>query len=214
MAATTTRLYLLCFAHQRFGQINDTLTDAFIHLVDQYEQQAKQTADEASEHLKSAGQVLNLFVDPAIPAEAPFAQVRAQAFALLEPERFAQVSAYLCDVELDKAAGEWAYYKTLSAQFKRNLRHLFAALALAGRVEDAPLMEAVAFLQDLLRDGRAPRRVDPATFPTAFIPKTLRRHLFVETDDAPKKKSLQVDLYEFLVYRQVRIAIRTACTGR
>jgi hypothetical protein len=215
MAVATTRLYLLCFAYQRFGQINDTLTDAFIHLVDQYEQQAKQAADEvarqalaeASEHLKPAGQVLNLFVDPTIPAEAPFAQVRAQAFALLEPERFAQVSAYLCDVELDKAASEWAHYKTLSAQFKRNLRHLFAALALAGRVEDAPLMEAVAFLQDLLRAGRAPRRVDPATFPTAFIPKTLRRHLFVETDEAPKKKSLQVDLYEFLVYRLVRNAL-------
>jgi hypothetical protein len=68
MAVATTRLYLLCFAHQRFGQIHDTLTDAFIHLVDQYEKQAKQTADEASEHLQSAGQVLNLFVDPTIPA--------------------------------------------------------------------------------------------------------------------------------------------------
>jgi hypothetical protein len=55
------------------------------------------------------------------------------------------------------------------------------------------LMEAVVFLQDLLRTGRAPRRVDPATFPTAFIPKTLRRHLFVEMEDAAKKKRLQVD---------------------
>ena len=47
--------------------------------------------------------MLNLFVDPSIPAEAPFEQVRAQAFDLLEPERFAQVSAYLRDVEFDKA---------------------------------------------------------------------------------------------------------------
>ena len=68
-------------------------------------------------------------------------------------------------------------------------------------------MEAVVFLQDLLRNGRAPRRVDPATFPTAFIPKTLRRHLFVETADALKKKRLQVDLYEFLVYRLVHNAL-------
>jgi TnpA family transposase len=215
MALATTRLYLLCFAHQRFGQINDNLTDAFIHLVDHYEKQAKQAADEAarqsldeaSEHLKSAGAVLNLFVDPAIPAEAPFEQVRTQAFDLLEPERFAQLSAYLRDVEFDKAASEWAHYKTLSTHFKRNLRHLFVALQFAGRVEDAPLMEAVVFLQDLLRGGRAPRRVDPATFPTAFIPKTLRRHLFVETDDAPKKKRLQVDLYEFLVYRLAHNAL-------
>jgi TnpA family transposase len=126
---------------------------------------------------------------------------------LLDPERFVQVSAYLRDVEFDKAASEWAHYKTLSAHFKRNLRHLFTALQFAGRVEDAPLMEAVVFLQGLLRDGRAPRRVDPETFPTAFIPKTLRRYLFVETDDAPKKKQLQVDLYEFLVYRLVHNAL-------
>ena len=41
MAALTTRLYLLCFAYHRFRQINDNLIDAFIHLVDQYEKQAK-----------------------------------------------------------------------------------------------------------------------------------------------------------------------------
>ncbi|ESQ12286.1 MAG TPA: hypothetical protein DDY14_17745 [Chromatiaceae bacterium] len=65
MAVATAHLYLLCIAHQRFGQINDNLTDAFIHLVDQYEKRAKQAADEAarqsldeaSEDLKSAGAV-------------------------------------------------------------------------------------------------------------------------------------------------------------
>jgi len=205
MAVATTRLYLLCFAHQRFGQINDNLTDAFIHLVDQYEKQAKQAADEAarqsldeaSEYLKSAGAVLNLFVDPSIPAEAPFDQVRAQAFALLEPERFAQVSAYLRDIEFDKAASEWAHYKTLSAHFKRNLRHLFAALQFAGRVEDAPLMEAVVFLQDLLRDGRAPRRADPATFPTGvhtedLAPASVRRDGRCSKEEAAAGRPLRV----------------------
>ena len=215
MAVATTRLYLLCFAHQRFGQINDNLTDAFIHLVDHYEKKAKlaseeaaqRALDEASKHLKSAGQVLNLFIDPSIPAEAPFEQVRATAFALLKPERFELVSAYMRDVEFDKSACEWAYYTTLSASFKRNLRHLFANLQFAGRVEDAPLMEAVVFLQDLLRGGTSPRRANPAAFPTAVIPKSVRRHLFVETGDSPKKKQLQVDLYEFLVYRLLRNAL-------
>jgi TnpA family transposase len=215
MAVATTRLYLLCFAYYRFGQINDNLTDAFIHLVADYEKEAKlaseeaarRALEEASEHLRSAGEVLNLFIDPSIPDQAPFEQVRAKAFSLLEPERFALVSAYMRDVEFDKAACEWAYYRTLSATFKRNLRHLFANLQFAGRVEDAPLMEAVIFLQDLLRGGNSPRRTNPATFPTAFIPKTLRRHLFVETEDSLKKKELQVDLYEFLVYRLLRNAL-------
>ena len=116
MAIATTRLYLLCFAYHRFRQINDNLTDAFIHLVDHYEKKAKlaseeaaqRALDEASTHFKSAGQVLNLFIDPSIPAEALFEQVKAKAFALLKPERFELVSAYLRDVEFDKAACEWA----------------------------------------------------------------------------------------------------------
>jgi hypothetical protein len=47
MAATTTRLYLLCYAYHRFRQINDTLIEAFIHRVDHYEKQAKLAAEDA-----------------------------------------------------------------------------------------------------------------------------------------------------------------------
>jgi hypothetical protein len=64
---------------------------------------------EANEHLKAAGQVLNLFVDPAIPPDAPFEKVQAQAFALLAPERFALVSDYMRNVEFGETACEWAY---------------------------------------------------------------------------------------------------------
>jgi len=80
MSEKTTRLYLLCFAYHRFRQINDTLIEAFIHLVDQYEKLARRAADEAmhkamedaSDNLQAAGQVLNLFTDTAIPENAPF----------------------------------------------------------------------------------------------------------------------------------------------
>lgn len=41
MAVPTARLYLLCFASRRFRKIKDTLIEAFIHLVDQYEQQSQ-----------------------------------------------------------------------------------------------------------------------------------------------------------------------------
>ena len=68
-------------------------------------------------------------------------------------------------------------------------------------------MDAVVFLQALLCRGKSPRRTNPATFPTDFIPKKLRRYLFVETEDSPKSKQLKIDQYEFLVYRQVRNAL-------
>jgi hypothetical protein len=74
-ALPTARLYPLCFAYHRFHQIDDNLIGIFIHLIAQYEKQAKLAADgavqkamtEASAHLQAAGQVLNLFIDQSIP---------------------------------------------------------------------------------------------------------------------------------------------------
>jgi hypothetical protein len=42
----------------------------------------------------------------------------------------------------------------LSPTIKRNLRHLFSDLDFAGRVEDAPLLDAIVFLQALLPNGQ------------------------------------------------------------
>ena len=166
IAVATTRLYLLCFAYHRFRQINDNLIEAFIHLIDQYEQAAKLATEEAAqtamieatEHLKAAGQVLNLFVDPSIPANTPFRKVKATAFSLLEPERFPVVSDFMRNVEFDKTGCEWTHYTKLSLTFKRNLRHLFSDLEFAGSVDDRPLLEAVYFLQNLLRQDKSLRQ--------------------------------------------------------
>ena len=213
MSTGITRLYLLCFAFHRFRQINDNLIEAFIHLVDQYEQSAREAAGvaaqnaltEASSHLKAAGQVLHLFVDDSIPGKVLFASVRKQAFTLLAPERFEPVSQYMRNVTFDKASFEWSHYTALSHTIKRNVRHLFAGLDFAGRVEDAPLLEAVGFLQDLLRNGKSLRQCKPSAFPTAFIPKPLKPHLYHV--EAGKKKQLDIDRYEFLVYRLLRNAL-------
>ncbi len=213
MPLATARLYLLCFAYYRFGQINDTLIEAFIHLVDHYEQQAKQAAEEArqravtevGESLQAAGQVLSLFVDTSIPADAPFLTVQEKAFALLDPARFPAVSNYMRNIAFDKTGFEWSYYTTLSPTFKRNLRHLFSDLDFVGRVKDAPLLEGIVFLQGLLRHGKSPRQTTPSLFPTTLIPKTLQRYLF--TKGTGKGRQLEVDRYEFLLYRLLRNAL-------
>jgi Tn3 transposase DDE domain len=214
MAVPTARLYLLCFAYHRFRQINDNLVDAFIHLVDQYEKQARLASEagamkamtEASTNLKAAGQVLNLFMDRSIPGNTPFSKVKQKAFSMLEPERFALVSNYMRNIEFDKTAFEWSYYGTLQFKFKINLRHLFCALDFAGLIDDAPLLGAVVFLQELLRQGKSPRQANPAEFPTGILAKGVQRYMY--TADANRKdKRLEVDRYEFLVYRLLRNAL-------
>jgi hypothetical protein len=67
--------------------------------------------------------VLNLFVDPAIPAKASFAQVKAQAFALLEPAQFPVVSNYMRNVEFDKIGFEWDYYTAQSLAMRPGSRY-------------------------------------------------------------------------------------------
>jgi len=214
MAVQTAHLYLLCFAYHRFRQINDNLVEAFIHLVDQYEKQAKLAAEgaateaitEASTNLKAAGQVLNLFLDQSIADRTPFSKVKQKAFSLLDPERFALVADYMRNIEFDKTAREWAYYGTLHSKFKLNLRHLFCNLDFAGLVDDAPLLEAVAFLQELLRQGKSPRQVKHADFPTGIFAKGVHRYMYTAAEKR-KDKLLEVDRYEFLVYRLLRNAL-------
>jgi TnpA family transposase len=214
MAIPTVRLYLLCFASHRYRQINDNLIEAFIHLVDQYEQQARLAAEtaaaeamtEASGNLKAAGQVLNLFLDPSIADWTPFSKVRQQAFSLLDSERFARVAEYMRKIEFDKSGFEWSYYGKLHTKFKLNLRHLFSNLDFAGLVEDAPLVEAMAFLQELMRQGKSLRQASPADFPTTVVAKGVQRYMYTEAGKR-KDRRLDVDRYEFLVYRLLRKAL-------
>ncbi len=214
MASPTARLYLLCFAYHRFRQINDNLVDAFIHLVDQYEKQAKlasETAavkamEEASANLNAAGQVLNLFFDQSLPDKTPFSEIKQMAFSLLEPEQFALVSEYMRNIEFDKTAFEWTYYGALHFKFKLNLRHLFCALDFAGLIDDAPLLEAVVFLQELLRQGKSLRQAKPADFPTGILTKGVQRYMYT-TAEKRKDNRLEADRYEFLVYRLLRNAL-------
>jgi TnpA family transposase len=213
MPVATTRLYLLCFAYYRFRQINDNLIEAFIHLVDHYEQLARKAAEDAMQraltdattNLQAAGKVLHLFVDRSIPGNTSFATVKKKAFSLLARDQFEPVSNYMRNVAFDKASFEWSHYTTLSPTIKRNLRHLFSELDFAGRVEDAPLLEAIDFLQARLRNGKSPRQSNPAAFPVALIPKNLQRYFYAA--EPGRRRQLDVDRYEFLVYRLRRNAL-------
>ena len=112
----------------------------------------------------------------------------------------------MLNIEFDKTAFEWSYYGTLQHKFKLNLRHLFYSLDFAGMVEDAPLLEAVTFLQALLRQGKSPRQVKPVNFQTAVMAKGMQRYMYTKAGKR-RDKQLDVDRYEFLVYRLLRNAM-------
>lgn len=218
MGISTVRLYLLCFAFHRFRQINDNLIEAFIHLVGQFDKHAKlaaktamqQASEEANSNLKAAGEVLGLFIDKSIASDCLFSTVKERAFGLLEPTAFTSVSNFLRNVTFDKLDYEWTYFTMLSPTIKRNLRHLFCDLDFAGRLENAPLVTAITVMQDLLRRSKSLRQADSTQFPESVIPQILKKHLFTESiTDGGKRKALDVDRYEFLVYRLLRNALES-----
>ena len=125
--------------------------------------------DRGERNLNAAGQVLNLFIDQSIPDKTPFAEVKQKAFSLLEPERF-RWSPNTCATSSStrpRSSGPITARCTSSSNSICGI--CSARLDFAGLIDDAPLLEAVAFLQELLRQGKSPRQAKPADFPTGIL---------------------------------------------
>ncbi|MBS0576446.1 MAG: Tn3 family transposase [Proteobacteria bacterium] len=206
-------LYLLCFAFHRFRQVNDHLVEAFVVRVEGYTRQAQSAAEEAMhdameksvQGLHGAGDVLEMFIDPRVDGAARFAAVKNKAYRLLPKDRFEPVANYLRDIAFDKLGHQWQTLGELSQTIKRNLRYVFAELEFEGQSKSEPLIEAVTFFRELARSGRSPRQVALEDFPTRFLPKKLRRYVFVVGENG--KRALDVDRYEFALYRELCDAI-------
>jgi len=203
------QLYLVCFAYHRYRQINDRLVEAFVARVDGFTRQARaaseqamlETMEKSIQGLHGAGDVLEMFVDPAILDKTRFAAVKDKAYRLLPKDRFAPVADYLRDIAFDKTGHQWKFYEELSLTIKKNLRHVFIELDFQGSGTNAPLLQAVEFFQRLLREGRSPKQLPLKEFPTKFISKRHRRYVF--PPGVKGKRELDVDRYEFALYREL-----------
>ena len=211
MAPATARLYLLCFALYRFRQINDTLIEAFLYWVNQYEEQAKHAAElalqqaltDAAENLQAAGQVLNLFVDPSIVAETPFAQVQQQAFSLLAPESFPrrlQLHALYFPSTKRASSGPTTPASRSPSNVICAISSRISSLESGWKMHRC--LRQSAFSRGSCARTNRPVRLLPLRFPETVIPKSLQRYLF--TAEPGQEKRLEVDRYEFLLYRLLR----------
>ena len=86
-------LYLLCYAWQRYRQLNDNLVDALRHHTKKFEDDGKANADHAfiqaqlqrQKDTPQVGKLLQLYVDDALDDVTPFGSVRDQASGLQHP---------------------------------------------------------------------------------------------------------------------------------
>ena len=214
--AWTVYLYLLCFIVHRYQRLNDNLLTCFIHLVKQYNDEAKTTAKEevyqqrvtSNQDLPKAGQVLKLFTTE-YAQETSFRTVQAKAFAVLDRQRLAAVADYIAgEAGFDETALQWVRVDMMARRFKQHLRPILRAIDLSATRVNAPVLEAVQFLKLAFQKDRPLRLIDPADIPCRFIPIRDKRYLYhrspSDTRDNADHKQIIPDRYEFLVYSLLR----------
>jgi TnpA family transposase len=204
-------LYLLCFLHHRYQRLHDHLITSLLHNVRRAVEAAKDAAKErvyayrieVNQDLHKAGRVLKLFTDDSIAQDAPFAEVQAKAFGMLDPQKLDFIADHLTtQASFDETVWQWEQIDRLAPQFKRHLRPLLVAVEFAATQAQAPLLEAVAFLKEVFQQGKVLGQSPAHAFPLRFIPGQTKRYLYAP--DPRGGKRLRPDRYEFLVYRLLR----------
>lgn len=211
MATGQCHLYLLCYAWQRYRQINDNLVGAFGHGMAQIERETKDAAGEAyakalekrQREAPRVGRVLLLYVDETVDDRTPFGEVRERAFTILPKDDLLVAGHRLCERPDSQMELRWRAVDRAAGRFKRNLRPLAMAIDVSAEPAGRPWQAALRWMKEVFdRQQRLAQR-PLAEVPEDTIPERLRPHLF-DVDDAGQPIRLRGDRYEFWVYRQLR----------
>ena len=202
MSASIVQLYLLCFVHDRYQRLNDHLLDAWCTLTRRYGEEARALAREAMakhrlqvvDDMDKAAGILQLFLDPDVPGNQPFAEVRSQALKLLPQERLSRLCQHLVhDAKVDALSYEWAALDSLMAKIKRNLRPLVVFLELTGTTSQQTLLSAFTHVSNALRD----KQTIPSDLPLSWLPERHKPYVFQDG-------VMNSNRVEYCLYRQLR----------
>ena len=211
------RIYLLCYIHNRYQQINDNLLETFIHHVRKYEEIARcgshkrimEEKQEGNNNLGKVGLVLGMFFDEEIPDTQDFGAIRERAFGYIQKDKFPKIIQYISKIRIDYKEYEWKEIDTQAQAFKTNLRPVFSALELQCIDLKDPLIEAVEFLKQAIKNGRPLASINSKNFPLRFANRRLKRYIEksvrVKVKGGRRKLTqIQTNRYEFAVFSTLR----------
>lgn len=204
-------LYLLCYAWQRYRQMNDNLLDAFYYGMAQIEQETKEAAEEAyakaqekrQREAPRIGRVLLLYVDEAVDDATPFGDVRKRAFTIMPKDDLLTAGHRLCEKSDSPMELRWRAADRVAGRFKRNLRPLAMTIDFSAEPAGSPWQAALSWMKHAFNRQRRLTERPLAEVPAGTIPERLRPHLF-DLDQAGRPTRLREDRYEFWIYRQLR----------
>lgn len=206
-----TRLYLLCYAWQRYRQLTDNLVDALGYHMKSLEDESKAEAKKslAAEKLlrqqetAQVGQLLLLYVDDTLADATLFGEVRQQAFTIMPKDLLRIAGQRLSVKPTSELAMRWQMVDGLAKRIRRHLRPLYGTLDFSSVKANNPWLAALAWVKSVFtRQQRLSQR--PLTeCPEATLPKGLRPYLLTfDADGEPV--GVHADRYEFWLYRQLR----------
>jgi TnpA family transposase len=206
-----TYLYLLCYAWQRYQQLNDNLVSALFYQLKKLEDETKAIAERQFSHLQAnqhqeaprVGRLILLYVDDAIDDATSFGTVRRQAFDIMPKDILLSAAQRLCEHSPSQMELRWQAVDKVAGRCKKNLRPLAMTLEFSSTLPRSPWLLALRWMKSTFSRQQTLVQRPLSEIPDGTLPKRLRAHLLV-LDKEGKAKSIRGERYEFWIYRQIR----------
>jgi len=129
-------IYVVSFLCNRYGHINDNLTNGFYRGIRKYQQAAASYANEQigkegarlGKQVKKVSDVLHVLANSASDDTLTAKDLLDKVYTILPQPDLAAVADFMSKIELDNKQFIWQYYNLNKATVRRNLRRLFLAL--------------------------------------------------------------------------------------
>jgi len=195
-------VFLLCYLHYRYRQINDVLAAAFKYYIRKYESQAKLMVKEyfykyrldANTQLSKIPEILALFIDDKFDDNTLFSVVRRQVLDMLDKEKILLLTKFINNNRVNEIAIKWQHYEEIQRQISYNLRHLFLHIEFTQNTKDKAETIAALILKKMFKTGKSIRHLKASDVSYEFIPKYLHSHLYVDGNFQPAR-------YELMLYQ-------------
>ena len=210
-----TRLYLLCFAWQRYRQFTDNLVAAMNHLVRHYEAETKAHAQKRTLHEqvvqlrnnRKVGRLLLLYVDDQVADSELFGTVRRRAWRIMGKDEVLAVGEHMSAKQLSSLALRWDAIDKLGVRVRLNLRPIFAAVDFCAET-DNPWLQALAWIKEVFARQQRPSQHPLSECPADTLPVRLRSFL-LDSDAVGNPVAINDVRYEFWLYHQLAKRLRT-----
>jgi hypothetical protein len=203
-------LYLLCYTWRRYMQLTDNLVDAFTYHLKQFDDEAKESAEEnfteqsrsQQGNMSVVGKLLHLYVDKKISDNMTFGEIRNKyAFSLMQEEDINKTAQQMIHKPISEHALKWKAVDKISYKFKKHLRAIFMELDFTSFTPKNPLMAVIEQLKQSFSNQKSINKNNIGEY-IKIIPKKLKQHLLIY-DTSSNIIGIHQNRYEFWMYRQI-----------